>query len=270
MRLLILVLATASALLSFDLSAQDTRGIAFQDCRSGTPRRIVEIGSQVALNDFGPTRQTILGGSGTLGLCITGSPIRWRLEGNYVNVSENVYDAHGALVGVGFTARPIKELPRLTVTPMGRLGAEESSVGRSDLLYGGSVTIEYVVPIRSQIDTSGPSVQLILVERPEFLVRSVVRSSVPIETGSGYTFTNVSSAGLDGSFGTTSRWRWKASIALTSIAEDVSTNRIVSWIVAFRPTSGRGASYPWSIELWRSYGNGRYRGTLVSFTLRFD
>ncbi len=263
-------LAAAFLLFPIEAVAQDNRGQTFQDCGEGTPRSIIETGPQVAFNDFGEIDQTVLGVSGTLGLCMTGSRMRWRLEGNYVNVDEDLYNANGVLIGLGFTARLIDGLPGLTVTPIGRLGSEKSSDGQSDFLYGGSVAFEFVAPIGSGVHASGPGVQLVLVERPEFVFRSVVRSSVPISSGLSDTFSNFASAGLDGSFGTTSRWRWKAGIATTSIAEDVPTNQIFSGIVSIRPTSRSGASYPWSIELWLSRGNGNYRGVLVSFTLRFD
>lgn len=263
-------LAAASFLFSFEAVAQDNRGRTFQDCGPGTPRSIVETGPQVAFNDFGPIDQTVLGVSGTLGLCMTGSRMRWRLEGNYVHVDEGPNIANAVQIGIGFTARPIDSLSGLTVTPIGRMGYEEFSAGQSNFLYGGGVTFEFVTPIGPGVHASGPAVQLVLVERPEHVFRSVVRSSAPISPGSNGTFSNSAAAGLDGSFGTRSRWRWKAEVASTSIAEDVPTNQVFSGVVSIRPTSRNGASYPWNVELWLSRGNGDYRGVLLSFTLRFD
>jgi hypothetical protein len=268
--LLLQAATAASFLFSFEAAAQDNRGQTFQDCGPGTPRSIVETGPQVAFNEFGPIDQTVLGGSGTLGLCTTGFRVRWRLEGNYVHVKEGPNNAEAVQIGIGFTARPINSLAGLTVTPIGRLGYEDFSAGRSNRLYGGSVTIELVTPIGSGGQVSGPRILLVLAERPEYISRSVVRSSVPVASGSSDTFSNFASAGLDGPFGTRSRWRWKAVIASTSIVEDVPTNQIFSGVLSIRPTSREGASYPWSVELWLSRGNGDYRGLLLSFTLRLD
>lgn len=263
-------LTAASFLFSFEAVAQDG-GQTFQDCGQGTSRSIVEMGPQVALNDFGGIEQKILGVSATLGFCTIGSRVRWRLEGNYVRVDEDLYNAEGVQIGIGFTARPVDSLSGLTVTPIGRLGYETYSAGEPNVLYGGSVTFEFVTPIGPGIHASGPGLQVILVERPEYVFRSVVQSSGPVISGSIDTFSNFAAAGLDGSFGTTSKWRWKADIASISIAEDdVATNRIFSGIVSIRPTSNNGASYPWSVELWLSRGNGNYQGVLLSFTLRFD
>jgi hypothetical protein len=262
-------LAAASFLFSCEAVAQDG-GQTFQDCGTGTSRSIVETGPQAALNDFGGIDQTVLGVSATLGFCTTGSQVRWRLEGNYVHVDEDLYKADGVLIGIGFTARPIDSLSGFTVTPIGRLGYETNSADQPNFLYGGSVTFEFVTPMGPD-HASGPSLQAVLVERPEYVVRSVVQSSAPVTSGSNHTFSNFASAGLDGSFGRTSRWRWKADLASTSIAEDeVTTNQIFSGIVSIRPTTSNGASYPWSVELWLGRGNGNYRGVLLSFTLRFD
>jgi hypothetical protein len=173
-------------------------------------------------------------------------------------------------VGIGFTARPINGLSGLTVTPVGRVGYEDFSAGQSNRLYGGSITFEFVTPIGPGGQDSGPGILLVLAERPEYISRGIVRSSVPVVSGSSGTFSNFASAGLDGSFGTSSGWRWKAALASISIAEDVPTNQVFSGVVSIRPTSGDGASYPWSMELWLSSGNGNYRGLLLSFTLRFD
>jgi hypothetical protein len=263
-------LACALLAISSEGVAQDGRGQAFQDCGEGSPRSIVETGPQVALNDFGPIDQTVLGLSGTLGFCTSGSRVRWRVEGNYVHVDEPIGNADAVQIGIGFTARPIAEVAGLTVTPIGRIGYEEFSNGRSNFLYGGSVTFEFVSPIGSAAHASGPGLQLVLVERPEYVSRSVVRSSVPVVSGTSGTFSNFASVGLDGSFGAASRWRWKTVVASTSIAEDVPTNQIFSAVASVRPTSRNGASYPWSAELWLSRGNGNYRGLLLSFTLRFD
>jgi hypothetical protein len=271
---LTLLLPTATAasfLFSFEAAAQDNRGRTFQDCGTGTPRSIVETGPQVAFNEFGPIDQTVLGIAGTLGLCTTGLHVRWRLEGNYVHVDEGPdNNAQAVRIGIGFTARPIDGLSGLTVTPVGTLGYEDFSAGQSNRLYGGSVTFEFVTPIGSGGQVSGPGILLVLAERPEYISRSVVRSSVPVVSGSSDIFSNFASAGLDGSFGTRSRWRWKAVIASTSIVEDVPTNQIFSGVVSIRPTSRKGESYPWSVELWLSRGNGDYRGLLLSFTLRLD
>jgi len=259
----------ASFLFSFEAAAQDNRGEPFQDCGQDTPRAIVETGPQVVFNEFGTKDQTILGVSGALGLCTTGLRVRWRLEGNYVHVDEGPLNADAVKIGIGFTARPIEGLSGLTVTPVGRLGYEDFSAGQSNRLYGGSVTFEFVTPIGTGGQDSGPGILLELAERPEYISRGIVRSSVPVASGSSDTFSNFASAGLDGSFGTNSRWRWKAILASTSIAEDVATNQFFSGIVSIRPTR-EGGSYPWSVELWLSRGNGNYRGLLLSFTLRFD
>jgi hypothetical protein len=270
MRSWLTALATAFFLFSFEAVAQDG-GQTFQDCGPGTSRSIVETGPQVALNDFGGIDQTVIGVSATLGFCTTGSRVRWRLEGNYAHVDEDLYNAKGMQMGVGFTLRPIDSLSGLTVTPIGRLGYERFSAGQPNLLYGGSVTFEFVMPIEPSVHASGPGVQVVLVERPEYVFRSIVQSAAPVISSSNDTFSNFASVGLDGSFGTASRWRWKADIASTSIAEDdITTNQIFSGIVSIRPTSSNGASYPWSAELWLNSGNGNYRGVLVSFTLRFD
>lgn len=274
--LLLPAVAAASFLFSFQAAAQDHRVQSYQDCGDQSPRSIVETGPQVAFNEFGlidqrvPVDQTVLGVSGALGLCTTGFRVRWRLEGNYVHVDEGANNAEAVRIGIGFTARPIDGLSGLTVTPVGRLGYEDFSGGQSNRLYGGSVTFEFVTPIGPGGQVSGPGILLVLAERPEYISRSIVRRSVPVGSGSSGTFSNFASAGLDGSFGTSSRWRWKAVLASTSIAEDVPTNQVFSGVVSIRPTSGKGASYPWSMELWLSSGNGNYRGLLLSFTLRFD
>lgn len=268
--LLLPAATAASFLFSFEAAAQENRGQPFQDCGEGTPRSIVETGPQVAFNEFGQIDQTVLGIAGALGLCTTGLQVRLRVEGNYVHVDEGLNNADAVQIGIGFIARPIDGLSGLTVTPIGRIGYEDFSAGQSNRLYGGSVTFEFVTPLGTGVHTSGPGILLVLAERPEYISRSVVRSSVPVVSGSSATFSNFASAGLDGSFGTRSRWRWKADIASTSILEDVPTNQIFSGVVSIRPTSSKGASYPWSVELWLSRGNGDYRGVLLSFTLRFD
>jgi hypothetical protein len=269
LNLVLLALTTGFFLGFSEVAAQDHRVQTFQDCRQGTPQSIVEAGPQVALNEFGPIDQTILGVLGTLGLCTPGFRVRWRLEGNYVHVDEGANSADAVKVGIGFTMRPIAELSGLTVTPIGRIGYEDYS-GRSNRLYGGSITIEFVTPIRPGVQGSEPGVLLVLAERPEYISRSIIRSPVPVTSGSTATLSNFASAGLDGSFGTGSGWRWKAIIASTSIIEDIPTNQIFSGVVSVRPTRRRGSSYPWSVELWLSRGNGNYRGLLLSFTLRYD
>jgi len=267
---LILTTAIAASLMcSLEAAAQENRADPFQDCASTSPRSIVETGLQVSFNQFGQIDQTVLGASGALGLCATGTGVRWRLEGNYVHVDEGTNNAEAVKIGIGFTARPIRGVSGLTVTPVGRVGYENFSVGQSNRLYGGSVTFEFVAPTGTGED-SQPGLLLELVERPEFVSRGIVHSSVPVASGSTNTFSNFASAGLDGPFGTDSQWRWKALLASTSIAEDVPTNQVFSGVVSIRPTSEEGTSYPWSVELWFSRGNGSYRGLLLSFTLRFD
>ncbi|WP_349636360.1 hypothetical protein [Sphingobium sp. MK2] len=263
--------ANAQVATDSPVTANDEKvGQTFQDCSSGTPPSIIEVGPQASISEFGRVNQTIVGGFGAVGFCGAPKGIRWRFEASYSHVDDDFSSADAVVTGAGFTFRPISKEPGFTITPIARIGYENFS-NSSNLLYGGSVTLEYITPFGTrEYGKSGPSLQVILVERPEYISRQVVRNNLPVGPVSQDVFSNFASIGFDGAFSRRSRWRWKATLASLSIDSDAPTNQIFSLVLSTRPTTNNGASYPWSAEIWLSAGNGNYRGALFSMVFRFD